>query len=170
MHNKFKTTFESVLSELNLNYEKIINTEDENENLETYILGFSFGHIKEINLDYRFDLFIYLDSNINTLSFVVDEVLSLPIEHQDNISLYKLLNLLNASTIFGNVFCNESDNNLVIKYSHSVPVYIDKKDIEEKFSNTLSYVTFFIKEILINFYQSFENIGVSENVKKLDIK
>ncbi|MGA3602193.1 hypothetical protein [Lysinibacillus agricola] len=61
---------------------------------------------------------------------------------------YRKLNFLNASTLYGTVFYfTNSRKELLVSYSHSIPVNEDYKAFVDNIVTILDYIDFFILEI-----------------------
>lgn len=140
LNTRVNLKIENILKKLELSYRISSNTRNEK------YFWLDFEKPMKNAKDFKYSIAIIYDSDINNVTLVVPGIRKF--KPNANLSkIYKKLNILNATTIFGSIYFMESEEkHLSITYSHSFIFSKNEEYLLENFTAIFDYLDFFILE------------------------
>lgn len=140
LNNETNYKIKTVLDKLKLQYRISTNSNHDDYFWLDYEKPMKNGGV------FIYSVAIIYDSDIETISIIVPAIRKYNMK-VDLEKLYKKLNVLNATTLFGSIYFMENDNNMhSITFSHSFPFLNNEESLLSNFSSILEYLDFFILE------------------------
>lgn len=131
----------NALEDLDLNY-GIINNDDPHE---YFVLNFEKPMPTGNKIEYT--VLLLSDNETQNITILVPGIVRF---HKANLNkeIFLKLNVLNATTVYGTIFfLEQSDEKIVINFSHSFPIVEEYDVILENLDAIFDYLDYFILEV-----------------------